>query len=68
MKTKFRLPNIVKYFLYTLLATIFLVSCSSGSDSSQWGDIAITYLGSPITELSVIELITIVFVVGLFTK
>lgn len=54
----------ISYALYTLLAVVLLVGCSGDSETSS----ALTeWVKQPITEMTVMELISVVFFIGLIT-
>ena len=54
-----------RYVLYTLLAVVLMfTACSSGSET---GSSLEEWIKQPITEMSIMELIFVVFFVGLIT-
>lgn len=64
---KFSLKNVkTRHFLYALLAAGLLVSCSKGD--GEFGKQLAAFLESPISEMSVLDLVLILFIVGLITK
>lgn len=63
----FSFKNIkTRHFLYALLAAGFLVSCSKGD--GEFGKQLTAFLESPLSEMSVLDLVLILFIVGLITK
>lgn len=55
----------LRHFLYALLAAGFLVGCSS---DGEFGKNVMSFLDSPLTEMSVGDLIIILVVIGILTK
>ena len=54
-----------RHFLYALLAAGFLVGCSS---DGEFGKSIVSFLDSPLTEMSVGDLVIILVVIGILTK
>lgn len=63
----FNLKNIkTKHFLFALLAVVFLVSCSNGG--GDFGEVLTAILKTPVSEMSLIDLIIILVLVNMFTN
>ena len=54
-----------RYVLYTLLAVVLMFTACSGD--SETGSSLTEWLKQPITEMSIMELIFVVFFIGLIT-